>query len=132
MVDKLISDINKALDGECYFAALVTALTLPDICGKAEYPNDITSKRYKEWCKNYVVPHVKPASPYGDDMPYLSEEVLYSLRNSLLHQGTPDIDIMDIKEFLISELETDIILLMVKLYLLLGRKTQEKVKQFIV
>lgn len=98
MVDKLILDINNALDAECYFAALMTALTLPDICGKAEYPNDGNGKRYKEWCKKYVTPHVKPSSPHGEDMPYLSDEVLYSLRNSLLHQGTPDIDIGKIKD----------------------------------
>ncbi len=30
-------------------------------------------------------------------MPYLSGEVIYSLRNSLLHQGTPNIDINSIK-----------------------------------
>ena len=98
MVDKLIADINKALDAECYFAALMTALTLPDICGKAEYPNYGNGKRYKEWCKNYITSYVKPASPDGYDMPYLSDEVLYSLRNSLLHQGTPDIDVGNIHD----------------------------------
>ena len=38
MIDKLINEINEALSHNLYFAALSLALTLPDICGKAEYP----------------------------------------------------------------------------------------------
>ena len=37
---RLIDDINRALENEAYFAALALALTLPDICGKAKYPNE--------------------------------------------------------------------------------------------
>ena len=37
MINRLIDDINKALDAEAYMAALALALTLPDICAKAEY-----------------------------------------------------------------------------------------------
>ncbi len=32
MIEKLIRDINKSLDNDCYFAALLMALILPDIC----------------------------------------------------------------------------------------------------
>jgi len=38
MIDKLIEEINLALDNNLYIIALNTSLTLPDICGKAEYP----------------------------------------------------------------------------------------------
>ena len=31
-------------------------------------------------------------SPYGQDMPYLNEEIIYSLRNCLLHQSTPNVE----------------------------------------
>lgn len=40
MIERIISDIPKALDADCLFAALVLSLTLPDICGKAEYPEE--------------------------------------------------------------------------------------------
>lgn len=30
-------------------------------------------------------------SPYSHDMPYLSEEIIHSLRNCLLHQSTPNV-----------------------------------------
>ena len=35
-----IDEIEKSLENECYIAALALALTLPDICGKAEYPSE--------------------------------------------------------------------------------------------
>ncbi|MDD6682500.1 MAG: hypothetical protein PUE61_04950 [Clostridiales bacterium] len=98
MILHLINDVNRALEHDCFFAALALALTLPDACGKAEYPNDGVSTRYKEWCKKYVCPHEMPSSPYGDDMPYLSEEILYKLRCSLLHQSTPNVNGSEISE----------------------------------
>ena len=45
MLQRLIDDINKALDNDCFFSALSLALTLPDICGKAKYPNEKSSKK---------------------------------------------------------------------------------------
>lgn len=45
MVQRIVDDIRAALDHDLYFAALSTALTLPDICGKAEYPNEKSSKK---------------------------------------------------------------------------------------
>ena len=50
MVIRLIQDIRKALENELYFVALSSALTLPDICGKAAYPQEQSSKkRYILW-----------------------------------------------------------------------------------
>ncbi len=39
MILRIIDEIEKALNHDLYFAALNLALTLPDICGKAEYPS---------------------------------------------------------------------------------------------
>lgn len=101
MIDLIIKDINCALDNKAYFAALCLALTLPDICGKAEFPNETnTKKRYIGWHDEYIGKFEK--RPKMDDnhpeMPYLSVEVVFSLRNFLLHQGTPNIDINRIQE----------------------------------
>lgn len=50
MVSRFVQDIRKALENELYFVALSTALTLPDICGKAAYPDKRSSrKRYILW-----------------------------------------------------------------------------------
>lgn len=100
MMLQLIDDVNKTLDAECYYSALTLVLTFPDICGKAEYPQErSTAKRYKDWYDEHI--GIYEQCPYQQchktPMPYLSGEVVYSLRNSLLHQGTPDIDVDKIK-----------------------------------
>lgn len=95
MVNTLIEEINFALDNNLYLVALNTALTLPDICGKAEYPNEKSSKkRYIDWYDKHIGQYeINPENvKRGIDMPYLSGEVVYSLRCSLLHQGNPNID----------------------------------------
>ena len=47
MILRIIDEIEKALNHDLYFAALNLALTLPDICGKAEYPSlRSTRERY--------------------------------------------------------------------------------------
>ena len=114
MVNRIIEEIQKSLKQENYLAALTMALTLPDICGKAAEPSLGTGARYKKWYKDNVVLHEKTSDPqwYKDnvvlhektsdpheaDMPYLSEEVIYQLRNSMLHQGNPNVDAKSIRE----------------------------------
>lgn len=101
MIDRLLADLEKSLDNDCYFAALSLALMLPDICGRAEYPdlNNNSKKRYIQWYDENIGQYEKPPKKSEDDedMPYLSGEVIYQLRCSLLHQGTPDIDKNNIK-----------------------------------
>ncbi len=100
MINRLIEDINKALDAEAYMAALSLVLTLPDICAKAKYDNSLKNKeRYIKWFDEYIGQYEKP--PVKSDetkMPYLSGEVIYQLRCSVLHQGTPNIDSSKIKD----------------------------------
>ena len=79
-------------------AALTLALTLPDICGRSEYGSIQVGKRYKSWYESYIGQYEKPGDAYGDDMPYLSGEIIYSLRCQLLHIGNPNITQNQIKE----------------------------------
>ena len=81
---RLIDDINRALENEAYFAALALALTLPDICGKAKYPNERNGTRYINWYDEYVGKYEQcPCETCQENkMPYLSGEVVYQLRNS--------------------------------------------------
>lgn len=94
MLEKLIDDVNRALDSNAYFAALTLVLTLPDICGKAQYPKENVSRRYTNWYDEYIGKYEKCSCENCRkvQMPYLSGEVIYNLRNSMLHQGTPNID----------------------------------------
>ena len=66
-----------------------------------------TSKRYKQWYDEYVGQYEKPPVMHqshgstrvlNDDMPYMSGEIIYSLRNCFLHQGTPNIEKEKIQE----------------------------------
>lgn len=91
MVEMLINEIEQALENRLYMVALNTALTLPDICGKATYPTLKTSERYKKWYDEYVGQKERGNKSEGD-MPYLSADVVYQLRCSLLHQGNPNIE----------------------------------------
>lgn len=101
MLQRLINDMNNALSANCYLAALSIALMLPDICGKAAYPHLKVGDRYKAWYDDFVgkyeIPPVPEGWPNDTKMPYLSGEVIYSLRNSFLHQGTPNIESEKIK-----------------------------------
>ena len=93
MVQRLVDDIRAALDNDLYFVALSTALTLPDICGKAAYPRLSTTNRYKKWYNKEIGRYEKnPHQASKEEMPYLSSEVIYSLRCSLLHEGNPNLN----------------------------------------
>lgn len=93
MIDKLINEINEALSHNLYFAALSLALTLPDICGKAEYPEKGSTVRYKLWYDEHIGQYEKSPTIDGvHEMPYLSGEIVYNFRSSLFHQGNPNLD----------------------------------------
>ena len=94
MVNKLIREINIALDNDLYFVALNTALTLPDICGRAEYPELRTAERYKKWYQEYIGQYEQCPEDKDNNtgFPYLSDDVVYQLRCSILHQGNLNIE----------------------------------------
>ena len=75
MIQKMINEIKSALDQRLYLVALSAALTLPDVCGKAEYPKVGGSPRYKKWYSTFVSDGNLPA------------DSVYALRCSLLHEG---------------------------------------------
>lgn len=89
MIEQIVNDINTALKNGAYLSALSLALTLPDVCGKAEYPGGRVGERYKKWYQENVGQYETDGE---GNCPYLSDEVVYSLRNSFLHQTTPNID----------------------------------------
>lgn len=76
MINKLIDEINIALNNGLYLVALTATLTLPDVCGKVEFSTLKTGERYKQWYAKYV--------PDGN----LPADMVYALRCSLLHEGS--------------------------------------------
>ena len=99
MIPIYVNDIRCALKNKCYFAALSLTLTLPDICGMAEFPNKPVSERYIAWYDKYLgayMEHGKDSLCEND--PWLSGEIVYNLRNTYLHQGNPGIASDKVKE----------------------------------
>lgn len=92
MIVKIVNEIREALSNNLYFVALMSSLTLPDICGKAEYPTERNSKkRYISWYDENIGEYEK--NPIDEnDMPYLSGKIIYNLRCSLLHDGNPNLN----------------------------------------
>lgn len=91
MIEKTVKEIRAALDNRLYFIALMSALTLPDICGMAEYPGEFTGSRYKKWINKYVNSREFGKYQYPA-IEGLEAEIIYKLRCNLLHQGTPNVE----------------------------------------
>lgn len=99
MISIYVNDIRCSLKNKCYFSALSLALALPDMCGMAEFPNKSVSERYIEWCDKYLGAYMAQGKDDLDvNNPWLSGEVIYNLRNTYLHQGTPGIESDKVKE----------------------------------
>jgi hypothetical protein len=75
----IILEIHQALDWGSYYAAIVTSLTLPDICGQLETPNERVGVRYRRWSDAWFI------AKYAN---FLTSDDLYQLRNGVLHAGT--------------------------------------------
>lgn len=99
MISTYVNDIKCSLKNKCYFSALSLALTLPDICGMAEFPNKQVGERYIEWYDKYIGDYMAYGKDdLGGNNPWLSGEVVYNLRNTFLHQGNPGIESDKVKE----------------------------------
>ena len=93
MLEPLIAETRQALDVKLYHVALQAALTLPDICGNVEYPElkDNIAERYIRWCESHLeCCSNRPGRENG--VPNVSGEVIYNLRNNLLHAGCAKVD----------------------------------------
>lgn len=77
-----------AIEQENFYAALITALTIPDICVALEHGNT-TGKEYAKWFDSNL-----------DYKNFLSGNDCYALRCSVLHQGTDDITEQRMREVL--------------------------------
>ncbi len=91
MIEKII-EIQKALESELYNCALTLTLTLPDICGKVEYPELKSKDRYILWFDNYAKPLFITSAQFlpGEkivDYTIISAEELWKIRCAVFHSG---------------------------------------------
>lgn len=85
-MQNFIEATRKAINNKNWYGALFIALTLPDICGKLEFPELSSEKRYKDWFDRYMGAKYQ----YNDNI-FLSSNDCYALRCALLHEGSDDI-----------------------------------------
>jgi len=77
-MDVILNEIEKALDSGLYYLALVSVLSLPDVCSALESPDGSTAgTQYKAWYDRWL------AARY----PRLTRDDIYRLRCGVVHQG---------------------------------------------
>mgnify|MGYP006308626119 CR=1 FL=1 len=90
-MERFTNSIRTALQAGDWYGALTTALTLPDICGRMETPNEGSNRRYARWFYDWVEPSYTMES-FGERHVFLSGNDCYALRCSLLHEGGENIE----------------------------------------
>ena len=80
LMETILKEIERALEARLWYAAVVLALTLPDICAKLEAaPNarkDGQQARYRRWCRRNL------SDTFG-----LSDDLCWYLRCGVVHEG---------------------------------------------
>jgi len=93
-MEKLTHALKCSIEQKNWYSAVILALTLPDICGKIEYPGECSGTRYKKWCEKYLEPkYTDQIGPAHMECihKFLSGSDCYALRCALLHEGSDDI-----------------------------------------
>ena len=88
-LEDIISSINQSLENKNYIAALALALTIPDKCGKIEYPNLGVGERYAAWYNAWC--HSPDMDPYETQLPDADGSVIYQLRCAILHDNSTEL-----------------------------------------
>lgn len=87
-MDKFIHSLKLAIEAKNWHAALIIALTLPDICSKHHTNKGGSEARYTAWFNEFLLD--KYTSYIGsarEKHVFLSGSDCYALRCALLHEG---------------------------------------------
>ena len=96
-----IAEIRTALKKQLFNCALTMTLTLPDICGKVEYPQDNSGDRFTKWFDVYAIPYFTVEAkvlPGENKINYtwLSSKECWKIRNAVLHAGNYKLEGIDL------------------------------------
>ena len=96
-----IEEVQLCVKQQMWQAALVLALTIPDICGQIKFPSPTKRNRkgkenYIKWFHEYVEFHFADEKGLNQDgyavNPYFTGVMCYNLRCAFLHCGNDDTD----------------------------------------
>jgi len=83
------TELQNALKGKAYYAAILLALTLPDVCSALESANGAsTPETYKNWYEKWL----------GPQYPTVTGADIYFLRCSVAHQAAFNHPAMQVKK----------------------------------
>lgn len=98
---RFINSIRLSLESANWYSALTTALTLPDVCGRLDTPNEGVGQRYKRWFSEWMLHNYKhEVGADREEVTFLSGSDCYALRCSYLHEGGSDITQQNAREAL--------------------------------
>lgn len=100
-MNHFISALETSLKTQNWYSVLFISLTLPDICGKIDEPNETSKKRTINWFNKYLKPTY--TSNIGADHTehvFLNGSDFYALRCAYLHEGSDDITSQSAQEIL--------------------------------
>lgn len=84
-MDELLNQLDEVADSGLCYAALFTALAIPDICAALESADgEAKGAKYKAWFDKWVAPGYTVGP---DQIPSLSGQTCYAYRCGMLHQG---------------------------------------------
>jgi hypothetical protein len=91
-MQSFVNATTMALDSSNWYAALVLALTIPDICGRLENPSMGSQARFVNWYDRFLLTHYQSnIGSSGTLHTFLDGSDCYALRCAFLHQGEFDI-----------------------------------------
>lgn len=121
-MNHFLEALERCITDENWYGALFIALTLPDICGKIEYPEDGSTSRYVKWSQKYLLDkHYKANIEINHHLDSRIDEIakqipshfrkkvikttmtgrdLFALRCAYLHEGLSELTSHRIKETL--------------------------------
>lgn len=77
-IETSLQQIEGAIEAKLYYLAVVSALTLPDVCAALEDENGYSGREeYKKWYRENL----------ADLFPFMSDADAYSLRCGVVHKG---------------------------------------------
>ncbi|MBM4869353.1 hypothetical protein HYO49_22915 [Vibrio parahaemolyticus] len=90
---RFTNSIRMAVEVQDWYGALLTALTLPDVCGRMVNPDLGSKERYVSWYQHWLQPlYTGRVGADKKEHIFLHGEDCYALRCSYLHEGAGNIE----------------------------------------
>lgn len=101
MTARFVNSIKMAIQNENWYGALSTALMMPDICGRLEFPEDAPKERYLKWYNKWVLDkYIGFLGPNRLKHIFFSGSDCYAFRCAYLHEGSSNIEDQNAREAL--------------------------------